>query len=149
MMMPSDLDGESVVKRRDVFRDIALHEIDLLNQRTNMFLVYNSILMAGLAVGSLTEVQRLIITISGFFSAFIWLYLGQRGILLEEYAWQKVRELEKKLEDDQRVHTQFIDERHRTRWRIIGRPSSVYVGRWLPFVWLITWISVYLAGVVR
>lgn len=131
-----------LIDRRDAYYQMASREIDLLNERTNLFLLYNSILMAGLALGKLSDSLMIVVAIAGLLSSFIWLYLGQRGIVLEKFAWKKVYSLEEQQPRDERIHTQFKKYRQDTRPSFFGWRSSVYVGRVIPILWALTWAVV-------
>ncbi len=129
----------NLVKRRDAFYKLVSREIELLNQRTNMFLVYNTILMVGLGLGRLNGALSLVVIGSGLLSSFIWIYLGNLGLILEDFFWDKAYMLEDDLDPDEKIYSQFKVQRKTTRrYRFFWR-SSVYIGRILPPLWLLTW----------
>ena len=106
----------SWIRQRDTLKGLADRETDLLNQRTNVLLVYNSILMAGLALAGGALSIRLILGISGLLSTLIWLYVGKRGADLGEFTWDKVLETESKISNSvPHSLTEFVEHRKQTR----------------------------------
>lgn len=140
-------DTDTVLKeKRDGFWEIEKRETDLLNQRTNIFLLYNSILLMSLSLIGVPNRVKGIIAISGFVSTLIWLYMGWRAKVVIDYANKRVLESELNMSNDgSRIHTDFSNERNRTRPKYIGFSISVYIGRILPVIWAITWVALSVA----
>src|SRR5688572_30229570 len=59
-----------------VFLDRAQREHDLLLARTNIFLVYNSLLMAGFAIGTKAQAVLGLLPPLGLVTSVIWIYTG-------------------------------------------------------------------------
>jgi hypothetical protein len=119
--------------------DRAQREHDLLMNRTNMFLTYHSILMAGFALGNSSAVA-IGVPILGLLTSLIWLYIAERSLRSANYFWDKVLEMELQFEPDDRFFSQFFEWRTRTRFPVIGFSVSVYVARVLPTLWAASWI---------
>jgi hypothetical protein len=117
----------------------AQREHDLLMNRTNMFLTYHSILMAGFALGSSSAVV-LGVPILGLLTSLIWLYVAERSLRTAQYFWGKVLEIELQFEPRHRLFTEFFEWRTRSRFPVIGFSVSVYVARVLPILWAASWI---------
>jgi hypothetical protein len=120
----------------------AHREHDLLVNRTNIFLVYHSILMAGFALGSDTPSATPLLAVLGFIGGCIWVYVGHRSLLTARYFWDRVLVCESTMPDTDRVITEFLEWRDETRIPIIGFPVETYIAKVLPIVWVLTWAAV-------
>lgn len=123
-----------------VVLDRAQREHDLLMERTNMFLLYHSILMAGFALGNNAPAIVACLPVLGVITSFVWLYVGQRSLMTASYFWNRVLDFESQCEPSQRIFTDFFEWRSRTRFPVVGFSVAVYVGRVLPALWACTWI---------
>jgi len=147
-MAPEEKGDEFWVAERDTYKELADHETDLLNERTNVLLLYNSILIAALAIRNIGQYLSLVVGLSGLISTLIWLYLGYRGSSLGEHAWNNVLESEGKMSLAlPHTLTEFVLHRKQTRWSVFGWSisASTYMGIVLPSIWAITWLAVLLA----
>ena len=139
-------EAHQVNDRRHLYVDRAQREHDLLINRTNIFLLYNSILIAGFALGSNAPSVVALLPTLGLLTSAIWLYIGERSLMTAGYFWTKVLEVEAQLEPSERVFTDFFAWRERTRLRVVGFSVATYIARVLPLLWVLTWIVVVMIG---
>ena len=130
-----------------VIRGLVDREHGLLNERTNIFLLLQSILMAGFALGDPAPHDfRLIITLMGLISSALWLYIGILSRDVLHYYRKKLLECESGLPGDEMIYTESIEFRDKKQRRIF-RPS---IGRCLAFIfpslWVLTWIFILVEG---
>ena len=84
----------------DFYYDLAKFEVEMLNSRSNLFLVFHSLLLAGTAqIWSLSDPQtsnlRYIFSILGGILAVVWAYLSRRTYKTEVACYEKLNEYEK------------------------------------------------------
>ena len=117
-------------------------EHSLLNERSNIFLIWQSILIAGLAIGSTqtnfnTDIIRVLIVL-GLISSIIWLYVGKMGKLGADFFWKKLEIEEAKLPEGERFYIDsFTTRRKRRIFKFAITDIFAYA---VPSIWLIVWL---------
>ncbi|MBU1100239.1 MAG: hypothetical protein KKA84_07520 [Bacteroidetes bacterium] len=129
-------------ERLRIFVDRAQREYDLLIGRTSIFMLYNSILMAGFALSKNIPMIVKLLPVLGLISCLVWIYIGQRSIMTAQYFWNKVLKTETLFRPVDRIFTDFFEWRKATKAKIFGFPITTYIGRIFPYLWFITWTIV-------
>ena len=130
---------EQLEKRIASIRGLYYREHSLLNERTNVLLVCQSILMAGLVLGS-EEANFLPLVLSslGLFISLMWLYIGWRTLTIADYFSSQLHRAETLLPQDDRIHSLAREWRGNSRPRF-GIRTSICLAVILPALWLIIW----------
>ena len=139
--VPAD-GGSFVPEHLQQYLRRAEREHDLLLARTNIFLVYNSILMAAFALGTNAHTVVTLLATIGMLTSVVWIYTGQRSLTTAAYFWERVIASEATLAPGSRVFTEFFDWRNQARWTPFGISTAVCIGRVLPWLWALTWLAV-------
>ena len=127
-------------KRLQLLRELRQREHDLLIQRTNVFLLFHTILMTGAALGSNgPHIIVWVIPILGMIASLIWGYMGYRNTRAETYFTARVRACENLLPVDDRVFSNFDDHRG-SGFRVLT--SSDWFAYIFPALWFIAWFVI-------
>jgi len=129
------------IDKLNLLRHLADREHHLLNDRTNIFLIWQSILMAGFALAKDFPEVKFILPLLGFVSSLIWFYIGYRSIVVGKYFRDEVRKCEENLSEDERVYTNAENWRKSSRPPGFGFPVSKYFAYFLPGLWGATWLA--------
>jgi hypothetical protein len=129
--------------RLETYRELTLREYDLLIERSNMFLVYHSILMAGFALGSSVPKVIVILPFFGFAASIMWLIIGHRTLQVANHLHDKVVALEAARPPDDQVYSNFRSWRRKENPPSFGVRISSYFAIGFPLLWAITWILAY------
>jgi hypothetical protein len=131
-------------RKLDLLRQLHLREYSLLNERTNMFLLFNLVLMIGFTF------RRDIISFKylpmiGIFVSMIWIYIGYRTNLVKNYFGDEIIKYEAKLTDkEDRVFSEAFSWRNSKRKSSFYWEASTYTGRVFPVLWSIIWMIAFL-----
>ena len=128
------------VDKLNLLRQLVDREHHLLNDRSNIFLVWHSILMAGFALGKDLPPLFTILPILGLAGSLIWLYMGHRSVVVGKYYRDEVHACEESLPDNQRVYTNSENWRKSTCPPIFAFPVSKYFAYLLPGLWALAWL---------
>ncbi|MCP4658559.1 MAG: hypothetical protein GY856_24370 [bacterium] len=127
----------------EIYRQLVNREDDLLNTRTSNFLVWQSVLMAALALGDAAPAIAVLICVLGLALSCIWLYMGYYGHRVTEHYWGKLKALEAPLPTEDRIFTEAHKfRREEISWRVIS------IHRCLAFVFPILWTLTWLAACI-
>ena len=144
-MSVNTTETSSLISRVEVYRHLVLREHDLLIERSNMFLVYHSILMAGFALGSSAHRIVGVLPIFGLVASLIWLHIGHRTLRGSNFLHDKLADLESALPEEDQIYSTF------RAWRRQEDPPpfrvrvSGYFGLGFPVLWAVTWaLALYL-----
>jgi hypothetical protein len=119
----------------------AHREHDLLMERTNVFLLYHSILMAGFAIGSNAPSIIRLLPGLGIIGSTLWIYIGHRSLRTTQYFRDRLLECEATMPEADRVMTAFFVWRRETKTPFIGFPIETYIAHVFPVVWALTWAA--------
>jgi hypothetical protein len=145
-MLPGDSPGVAATldNRLETYRQLTLREYDLLIERSNMFLVYHSILMAGFALGSSAPKVVGVLPLLGFVASIMWLFTGHRTLRVADYLHNKVVNLEASLPAEDRVYTSFRSWRREKNPPVFRVRVSNLFAIGFPALWAMTWILAYI-----
>ena len=129
-------------ERLRIFVDRAQREYDLLIGRTQIFMLYNSILMAGFALSKNIPMIIKILPVLGLISCLVWIYIGQRSLMTAQYFWNQVLKAETLFRPVDRIFTDFFEWRKTSKAKVFGYSVTSYIGRIFPYLWFITWTIV-------
>jgi hypothetical protein len=124
-----------------VLREKVDREHDLLNTRTNIFLLWQSILMAGFAAGSSTPSVLTLVSILGLLSSVVWIYIGIASRQMTEWYWTQIRSCESALPKQERLYSDSRDYRKKAQGRLAGLSVSKCLVYIFPTMWAATWIA--------
>ncbi len=97
--------GPTSYEKLSVLRACDDREHRLLNERTNIFLLWHSILMTAYALGNQAPVLGKLIPGVGLFGSLIWLHVARCNFLVAEYFREQVKECEKCFPEHERVYS--------------------------------------------
>ena len=141
---------ESTLNRLSIYRELLLREYDMVIERSNMFLVYHSILMAGFALGSNAPRIVEVLPFFGLAASLMWLHIGYRTITVADHLYKKVTSCEESLPEEDRIYSQFLSWRRKEKPPIFRVRLSSYFGIGFPILWAITWsCAILLASETR
>jgi hypothetical protein len=132
------------VDKLNLLRGLVDREHHLLHDRTNIFLIWQSILIAGFGLGKDSSQLIIILPLLGFASSLIWLYVGHRSVKLENYYFRQVLICESCFPESERVYTDAKNWRKITDAPIMGLRVAMYLAYVLPGLWAITWFVLLL-----
>jgi hypothetical protein len=139
--------GGSHSEHLQLLRELLKREHDLLIQRTNVFLLFHSILMAGVALGENgPAILKLLVPSFGIITSLIWAYMGYRNVRAEHHFEELVCASEANLAETFRVFTNFKAQR---QGGLHILKSSWWFAYVLPLLWFLVWSVVFLFVVLR
>ena len=144
--------SDSISETLEVLRERTDREDNLLNERTNIFLVCHSILMAGFALGSAApQFVLLVLTVVGFVFSVFWFYVAYRTLMMVAYFGRLVRKQEKKLgNQEDKIYLNAWKWRKEPNNRpLLGFSVSNYISYGLPLLWCIAWLVTFLCQLVQ
>ena len=124
----------------NLLRQLEDRESRFFTDRTNIFLIWHSILMAGFALGMKLPTLAILLPSLGITGSLIWLYVSHRGRIQAKYFLEEIRRCELHLPEDERVYSDAQNWRKKTRSPILGIPVSAYFTYVLPVLWALTWL---------
>ena len=126
----------------DVLRRELKREHDLLSNRANFFLVWQAILMAGLAIGPGAPAIATVVCLLGLMSSMAWLYIGCLNRAMLKRCWTEIQTREAQLPEDERLFTAARKYRVSFRGRIFGLSVSKCLAYLFPLMWALTWAAI-------
>jgi hypothetical protein len=142
----NDVDEISAGYDLQVLRAKVDREHDLLNTRTNIFLLWQSILMAGFAAGSTTPTVLTLVSILGLLSSLVWIYIGIASRRMTEWYWEQLRKRESALPKQERLYSDSREYRKTAHCRLAGISVSKCLVYIFPVMWAATWLA---AGIME
>jgi hypothetical protein len=144
-MLPGDPPraADGLDNRLETYRQLTLREYDLLIERSNMFLVYHSILMAGFALGSSAPRVVGVLPLLGFVASIMWLFTGHRTLRVADYLHDKVVALEAALPAEDQIYTRFRGWRREENPPVFRLRVSNLFAIGFPVLWAGTWALAY------
>ena len=130
------------------WRRIVDRQHDQINQRTNVFLILNGLLLAAASATSL----KFLPTVLSIFSAAInvfWLLLGEYSMKRYFYFYETLLESETEIDEQDRIYTQI--QNTAPKGLIFGKfklSSTDFLCTYLPGSMIILWLLVLLIIVI-
>ncbi len=132
--------AETNAQALDLLRREIAREHDLLNSRTNIFLLWQAILMAGYAIGTASYLFHIILSVLGIFSCLVWLYVGHLSRVMIKAYWIDILKREESLPETTRFYTMARHFRRKHRSRLFGLSVTKCMTYVFPIVWIVAWV---------
>lgn len=129
----------STYSKINPLRECVDREHDLLNTRTSLFLLWQSILMAGFAITSAGHGVLILISTLGMVSSVVWLYIGHISRHMTEWYWQELKQIESNLPEEERLYSNARSFREDHQGRIMGLSVTKCLVYIFPTIWAFTW----------
>jgi len=130
----------------EIWIQLVLNEDRVMTDRGGLFLLVNSIMVAGYAFTSVYWL-RLLLAIAGLIFSFFWFYTAERGRKNLNFFWEKGLDAENGLPEDEKILN--IIEKHRESYHWFWKIKSRKILSWvLPLGWGAAWVFVLVKGFV-
>lgn len=120
-------------------RELVDREHEIINERANIFLLANSILITSYILsknyfirGPLSYLS-LLITWFGLFFTIVWMYVRYRALRFEKIYWEETIKLEKYVDKRTRLYS-YLRTTHTK-----GIRATIILALFLPFLWMMLW----------
>ncbi len=123
-----------------LLRDRSDREYNLLNERTNIFLLTHTILMAGAAIGNISIYGTITLGSLGGFISLIWIYISHRTLKMADYYNGLIERNESSMPEEKRLFSNSFKYRTCVSRPIFNCRVSNYLAYVLPSAWMLVWI---------
>jgi len=132
--------------RLATLRCLADREDALLSTRSNLFLIWQSILMASQVAGQKSLGFAVSISVLGLISTAIWGYMSYYSHMVARNYRRLVREEERTRPKEDQIYSNAREHRHSIR--VCGVSNNMCLAALFPIVWAAAWLVVLILAVV-